>query len=557
MEISALLIILFIAAILLIVIFVLITKENFSSTSNVFQNVPQTELKKLESIMKLALKVPSMEVFRMTGKWWNTLPVVRNLNSPRNGLCFSGGGQVSMLYTAGVLKGLMAGGVLDDVHIRHITASSGGTWALCPLAYIPVYGEIKSLNAILGAYKEPEEIMMYEMINVPPPPFIGNSARGGLARLVTEAVINSVDQQVPAEQLVTMALAKIVLKPLGLYYDVSLIQQEREEGLEVYDEINKIESARTNVFYLRSGFPYPHCISTVFFGNKNNLHMFPVEMTPSRVGCTTREPTEFHNMDIGGQISNFAFGGKDVTGVPPVGVDGGIVETTITNRFNIVGLNKYVSYPTNIFALKQLDSPFLENFVPTPTLTLPSSYDLPNNKVHIGAGGYYDDCGISTLMARQITHLYVFMFDSCLKPEKDFYPLCLRQIFGYKTGTWKGFVEDDEKHTGFRNVVNGITKSEEGIYTDRYITKKVPEAGIVPYEVVITWVIPWRIKSYENRLTKDIQDKLSRTPNYPQFIVPPITVDIVEMDPFAINAALNLGAYIGKNYIASMVLTDT
>lgn len=118
-------------------------------------------------------------------------------------------------------------------------------------------------------------------------------------------------------------------------------------------------------------------------------------------------------------------------------------------------------------------------------------------------GGYYDDCGVCALMARQVKHLYIFMFDGCLdpdhkKPDEGTYPMSLQQIFVWKIGklgTWgPGFLEDDDKHTGFWKVVDTLDNLkdslEPAIYTSNYITKTVPEAGITPYNVKITWIIP-------------------------------------------------------------------
>ena len=122
-------------------------------------------------------------------------------------------------------------------------------------------------------------------------------------------------------------------------------------------------------------------------------------------------------------------------------------------------------------------------------------------------------------------------------------------------------IEDDDKHSRFWDVVDNLMKIQQedwepAIYTSSYTTRVVPEAGILPYQVTITWIIPSRTLRYQTELSKDIQDRLHKLKTYPQYIVPPLSVSIIELSNFEINSGMNLGAYIAKNYIVPMILDD-
>lgn len=584
-EFKYILIICAVAAFIFAVIF-LIRKERWKKSGiEVFHtfsfDISEKEIETLDltfqSIIENAVPGKSKKI---TGLWWSnkTLESPRHTNSPNNGLCFSGGGAVAMIYTAGYLRGLRAANILDDTKIRHIAASSGGTWTLIPCAYVSSFEEESDIDQHLGKYKDPSRIMMYEMINLQPEPFIGNSARGGtLFKLIFEYITNysksANSEEIPPEQVLTEAMSKIVLKPAKMYYPVSVVQREREEALEALDKIIT-EIKEKSAFYLRPHFPFPHCITTALdspgpsFDMTEPVARYPLEMTPSRMGCLS-ENMQYKNIPLGGQIVNYCFGGKDTQGSIPIANNSAVVETVIQNKYNLVGLNKYISYPSDLFSAYQLKDSTLKKFVPNPYLNLPNTNNELINDFFIGDGGYYDDSGACTLMARQVKHIYIFMFDGCLKPNKTtpsegVYPMSLQQLFGYEVGkfsVWsRGLLQDDNNHTLFWEVVdklNSLYDSEQpAIYTQIYNTNDVPEAGIVPYEVKITWIIPSKTLSYESLLQPDIRSKLKQIKNYPQFIVPPFTFTTIQLSNFEINAGMNLAAWVGKNYIAPMILDD-
>lgn len=310
-------------------------------------NIPKTLMAHLNMLGESESKNPDVQR-TITGKWWHnkTLPQPRHLDSPSNGLCFSGGGTVAMIYTAGFLRGLSQAKILNDKHIRHVAGSSGATWALTPCAYINAFKEVLNLNLILGTYTEPCDILMYQMINMAPRPFIGNCGTNGtLLKLVETAIMNfSPTSDIPAQQISYSAIAKVILEPLGMYYNFTLVQQEKEDALVVQAEVSKGFTDYNNVFYLRPEFPYPHFLTTAIDApdvktnmSISNTYRYPLEMTPSQMGCLS-EDIEYNNIPIGGQITNFCFGGRDNQGEIPVGNNEEIVRTVVDNSYNIVGL---------------------------------------------------------------------------------------------------------------------------------------------------------------------------------------------------------------------------
>ena len=512
---------------------------------------------------------------RVDGLWWchKTLPKPRHTNSPSNGLCFSGGGVVAMTYVTGYLRGLLESKVLNDIKIRHITGVSGATWVLTPCAYINVFKDVLSLESILGTYKHPSDLTLNDMLKMEPLPFIGNCGTSDtLSNLITNTIINlAPTTEIPPAQILSDVIAKLILKPLKLYYGSgTVIQQEREEAIAVQPLLRESFTEYGNAFYLRPSFPFPHFLITAMNAPDAKLQYqasrFPLEMTPSRIGCLS-EDIEYNNIPIGGQISNYCFGGYDTEGKLPILNNSENMSTTIPNKWFTNGIEKYIGYPSSIWSYWFLKNKYLSQFVPRVKLNLPNSFQDLINQPYIGDGGYYDSCGISALLARQVKHVYVFMFDGCLKPdkispEKGVYPISLQQIFGWEIGTYKawgpGFVEDDEKHSRFWTVVDNLSNKiwEPAIYTDIYITKTVAEAGITPYQVKITWIIPSKTIEYQSQLSSEIQNKINQLENYPQYITPPHVISLIKLSPLQLKAAMNLASYVAYNYIAPLIKMD-
>lgn len=466
------------------------------------------------------------------------------------GLCFSGGGAVAMVYTAAFLRGLKHVGVLNSHTVSRISASSGGTWALVPCAYVSSTQPL-SLDRILGVYKDPTDCKMYDMINVPPPPFVGNAARGYKLLQLMATAFQNLTTAIPKDQVVLYTLAQHVLKPLGLHSPVCFVQSTKSKSLTVQKEFSSIDNS--TAFYHREEFPFPHCMFTAI-SKSDTTEYYPVEMTPDTIGCLCGKAVTKAGHSIGGRVANYCFGGSNSVFSPDA------VTTAITNEFVFGDLHKYVGYPSAIMTLYQQRTPLIAKFTPATNINLPNCSET---EVYVGDGGYYDDSGASALLARQVRHICVFLFDGCLDVKGDIYPIALQQLFGNKIGKLAvfsvGLLQDDDKHTLFWDAVNTLTQKMEqkqaAIYTRQYITRTVPEASITPYNVTITWVIPSVIDEYHRLYSTDIQKKLEYQhdhKNYPQYIVPPLTLDLVELSDFDIQAMMNLGSWIAVNKLASL-----
>ncbi len=531
-------------------------------------------LAKLNQIGKNHKKF-STDERHLDGLWWcnKTLPNPRHFNNPSNGLCFSGGGVVAMVYTAGYLRGLLQSKILNDKNIRHITGSSGATWVLTPCAYVNAFKDILSLESILGEYKIPSDLNLKDMETISPLPFIGNcGTKSNLSDLITRIILNlSPMSQIPVSQIFTDAIARLILEPLKLYYGTStVVQLEREQSVSSQPLLKESFTEYGNAFYLRPSFPFTHFLITAMNAPDAKLNYrgtrFPLEMTPSQIGCLS-EDIEFNNISIGGQIINYCFGGYNTEGQIPIKNNSGTMSTTIENKWFMNGIEKYIGYPSSLWSYWFLKEKYLSQFVSKVKLNLPNSYKDLIDTPYLGDGGYYDSCGICALLARQVKHIYVFMMDGCLKPninspDEGSYPITLQQIFGYEVGKYKswgpGFIEDDSSHSKFWNVATNLSANEwePAIYTSKYVTKEIPEAGITPYTVEISFIIPSKTLEYQTQLSVEIQEKIEQIPDYPQYIVPPKTLNLIKLSPFEINAAMNLAAYTASNYISQLIFKD-
>lgn len=504
---------------------------------------------------------------KLHGLWWSGKSL--QTNRKKFGLCLGGGGVQAVMYATGFLRGLNSARVLDEDYMCGISAAYGVSWCLVPVSYVPAFKTVNSVSNFVGEYKDPSQYTINEMNHIQNFPYIGklfeNTTILKNLNAAADALLNSFDN-IPVDEVMSELHAHWVLNPLKMYYKFAPVQQDREQVNEVHRQIVEGFSEYNNAFYLRPHFPLPliliTCVDSI---NWKEFQFFPLEMTPNRVGCLC-DNIEWNNIPLGGQISNYCFGGDETQGsVPRVSDVPAAVSTFIDNKYNIVGLNKYIGWCSGVGEVYKLRNPNLRKLVPRVRANFPNSFDDVLSVDHIADGGFYDNSSACVFLARKTEHLIVCLFGGELEPDlsdpkKGRYPTAIQHLFGVEAGQKPhaalGFLEDDKHHSNFWEVVTVMmekrARGDVGIFTKNYRTRTVEEAGIEPYDVTITWVYPHMFNEYTYRYPLDIQKQLDQ-PFKIEYMFKPALHESNVIPNFWLNSYANVAAHIAHNYIAPIL----
>lgn len=504
---------------------------------------------------------------QLFGEWWTGKSLEGKIEGI--GLCLSGGGVQSMMYAVGLLRGLNSAKVLNNQYISHITATSGSAWCLTPVSFIPAFKYIYNLESLVGSYKCPSEYTMEEMEFVPRAPYLGSLVKNTtIVKNLDKAFeqLMSENKNIPIDEVMSEAYAHWVLKPLDMYYTYAPVQINRETVNDVHLQIVEGFKQYNNAFYLRPDFPMPHIMLTSMDTiNWKEFKYFPLEMTPNRIGCLC-DDIEWFNIPLGGQCSNFCFGGIETFGnVPSKPNEPELISTYIDNIYNIVGINKYIGWCSGVTNAYRVRSDKLRKLVPKVKINFPNSNEDITAIDYLADGSFYDNSGACSLYARQIKHIIICLHDGELNPDyenksKGTYPISLQQQFGVEYGEishyGRGFLKDDDSFSNFWEVVHILDEKKKnkeiGLFTKTYKTNNIEESGITEYDVTITWMYPHNFNEYIYKYNIDIQNQME-VPHKINYLFKPALYENNITPNFYLNAYANITAYIAYNYLSKII----
>lgn len=322
---------------------------------------------------------------------------------PSLGLAFSGGGTRSAAATVGELRGLAALGLLDKV--RYVAAVSGGSWAAVPWTFAPA-----SLSEadLLGRYTPPERIDAAGLADAGLTGRIAGAIAGArLAEPFLEAALRDARDEKYAR-----ALDEAFLRPVGLDGPDRLFALDRRQAADLAARNPWLDPARLRL--AREDRPFLVALGalTTARGLRKSAWV-PFEMTPLYVGAPALAGPGQRPPWGGGYVESFAYdsdllardaGGRAATaawgrGGGPFSLSdvigtSGAAPADIVDRLDLLGLlgfPRYRHWPA-------------------------AGPDNATRGYNHGDGGFVDNLGIASLLARRVETILAFV--------NTVFPLC-------------------------------------------------------------------------------------------------------------------------------------
>ncbi len=349
---------------------------------------------------------------------------------PERGICFSGGGTVSIALIAGYLNALEELGLIPE--IGYISGVSGGTWGTAAYMYNPQ----NDPNSLLGShYANPAEI---------PASVLETTADGTLAHatcncpIVTEILayeslhLNKTwFLSVPQRQIYTMAIGAMFLRPFGVdspVFDADNPQIKWRKFFTTTEQQAKKIAGRNKMgveafMTMNTDRPY-YIMNTTLLAKpqkKGSLtNVYPFEFTPLYAGRISAELTDVveSGQKIGGAfVEPFGFNSEADSNTDSEG----FVNASNLYRFELqqpVGTSgSALGKEAQSGSARILDVffPHFNYWNPTDS-RLDSKGNLVTKGYDFGDGGIIENSGVTPLLARQVKYIAVFL------SEMSFYP---------------------------------------------------------------------------------------------------------------------------------------
>lgn len=341
---------------------------------------------------------------------------------PTRGICFSGGGTVSMAVIAGYLDALQELGLISN--IGYISGVSGGTWGTA--AYI--YNPESDPNRMLGQHYQPAQIPDNELTK---------TAEGTLAHAICHAPIIDKSLQfealhtnktlgwlVPQREVYTMAIGAMFLRPFHVEspcFDIDLpVPLDRRKFFTTTPDEAAAIAKRNNMkpeafMTMVNDRPY-YIMNTTLLAKpqeKGSLkNIYPFEFTPLYAGRISDEQSGVveSGQKIGGSyVETYGFNSKAVSNVV-----NGVVKAENTYRFE---LQQPVGTSGSALgkAAQSGDTRLLDIFFPNfeywnpADPTLDHNGNLVTDNYDFGDGGLIENTGVTSLLARKVQYVGMFL----------------------------------------------------------------------------------------------------------------------------------------------------
>jgi hypothetical protein len=470
--------------------------------------------------------------------YWNAptraaeFPEARYLNGNGTadlGIAFSGGGTRAATATLGQLRGLRANGWLE--HVRYLSAVSGGGWAAVPFTYSP-YG----LDQLLGDSRPPGELTLDHIRVKPPIKSLGRSitdakvlAPGALeaAEIVFSRRLSDADLPAQVESLTRKFAGGVIDRTFAEILGSAFIEPLVPNGARLYAwtndsvadfrALNPSLSPNEFVTIPRQDAADRHRPFLIVGANLIYMHpayeyprLMPVEYTPIYTGIRHR-----FSARLGGiYVWPFAYNAAHVVSaddrVARVELDSAVPHFRLADMVASTGaaplLTLFLKDPTG---KSPLVFPTLNHF----TVRDGRPSDVTPRLLH-GDGGFTDNFGVMSLLARQVGNIIVFVngtgpIEENKTVESLFIPLRERSPAADRTGN---VVFDASLYERLREGIDRNTRDGSSIYcADQWDVRDNALYEIRAYKVNICWVQLQANERWFGALPADTTQRMQRS----------------------------------------------
>lgn len=473
------------------------------------------------------------------------------LNRPNTGIAISGGGSVSASLIMGYFYALQEMDVFDN--IRYISGVSGGCWGSAPFCFLP---ETIDDKTYLGGQKYQPAQLTKDILNQVPDNSMTYAVTN--ADIVAKALLEVVSHP---DSAYVRAVGDIFLKPFGINGTTCYYTTDANAVSNIIKRNPQLKSS--DFITLKDNRPFP-IMNTSLMSQNDALGAsnYSCNCTPLYVGVKA-----FHQgAGIKGQNIGGAF-------VEPFGFNTPAANHVDQAKGTVVvrpGIEKFaLCYPvgTSGEALEQL----VMEKDPLPKLIFPSySYWNPTDETltpevrtyDFGDGGITEDAGVSSLLARGVENIVVFLtepFDTTTAQYEAIGYNQIASLFGQQVFNWKSQTYEDANPNSLMldpakfaalkaGVECAMTAGGPVFWKDSYTVQPNNWFGIAgDYTCNILWVFNSISPNWASELPSDVRallqtDELSDFPYVKVFGQNPRSV--IRLTPKQANMLGNFGYWM-------------
>lgn len=380
-------------------------------------------------------------IHRYNVRYWDTNPAGREFKFPEQedpelfypplkgkedrGICFSGGGTVSVSLIAGYIDALQELGLMDQV--GYVSGVSGGTWGTAPYMYYTGEND----QDLLGKHKDPQKITVEEISSTEPGTLAGMCTHARIADLSIAFAMHDTTKGLLYNAF-EEAVGQIFLQPAGIHSPIlryqpvagvphfKRLQKERdfftttEEVAQNISDQNAVEGITTKDFIkLKEGRPYYIMNTTMLVpeDKKSDPTVYPFEVTPLYAGMyPVQNGVHIHGnkQQIGGlYVESFGFNTR-ATNAP----NDGQISSENKHRYELsqpVGTSG--AAPAEEIQ-KKASAKLLQYLFPNFKYWNPinSPTEKPETfRYYYGDGGLIENMGITPMLVRKVKNVVCFI----------------------------------------------------------------------------------------------------------------------------------------------------
>lgn len=360
---------------------------------------------------------------------------------PNSGICISGGGSISASLIAGYFAALSDSSVNIMNNLRYISGVSGGTWGSAPY----VYGGGPNFS---GDVAMPADINLSQLTTAQPKGTMQYAAAN--ADIADKCAAFLLEDKVYKNRVYERGVGACFLNPFGIESPASQIvdfpstAQFFSSTAAMVSNIQQRNSGVSNKFMtMGSNMPFLIMNATMFVpmteGATSTNYICPFEITP--LYCGIKAPQTIPGtQNIGGFfVESFGFN-TTLTAA----------SANTTANVNSAGSGTYTAQATGYYpfelcqpvaasgsALEQMletEAPSLLGCFPQFNYWNPMlSGTIQNTQYDFGDGGIVEDTGITSLLARGVDNIGVFLTEPVFFPGTDTIGCSgfVERVFGY------------------------------------------------------------------------------------------------------------------------------
>jgi len=358
----------------------------------------------------------------------NYAPIQNRANA---GICVSGGGSVSASLIAGYYAALSQLNIMSN--LRYISGVSGGTWGSAPYVY-------SGISSFSGAPALPAAIILDDLTNTAPDSMQSAVATADIADTCTKLLVEAKTFHTPENRVYEIGVGKCFLNPFNINSPNMNVTINPPASAEFFSSttgmVTDIQGRNTKVgnkfMTMANNMPFLIMNATMFVpvkqeGMDPTNYICPFEITPLYSGIKAPQTIPGCTQSIGGVfVESFGFN------TTLTGVQDGVAQATGTYPFELcqpVGASGAALESMLESAAPQLLGCFPQFNYWNPL----QPGGLQTEPYDFGDGGCIEDTGITSLLARGVENIGVFLTEPVFFPGTDTVGCSgfTERVFGY------------------------------------------------------------------------------------------------------------------------------